>query len=85
AGPTYPYTDKNGHLDSNGYRWFAEKLGEISFRVCELGHDWKPLQPIAAVCRGVDVLLSMHTPAPPLRFAAPYVVNAAQEYADKGF
>ncbi|HEJ7025752.1 TPA: hypothetical protein SMF53_002049 [Serratia marcescens] len=85
AGPTYPYSDKNGHLDSNGYRWFAEKLGEISFRVCELGHDWKPLQPITAFYRGVDVLLPMHAPAPPLRFAAPYVVNAAQEYADKGF
>ena len=85
AGPTYPYTDKNGHLDSNGYRWFAEKLGEISFRVCELGQDWKPLQPITAFYRGVDVLLPMHAPAPPLRFAAPYVVNAAQEYADKGF
>lgn len=85
AGPTYPYTDKNGHLDSNGYRWFAEKLGEISFRVCELGQDWKPLQPITAFYRGVDVLLPMHAPAPPLSFAAPYVVNAAQEYADKGF
>ncbi|HEJ8006343.1 TPA: hypothetical protein SMI33_000979 [Serratia marcescens] len=85
AGPTYPYTDKNGHLDSNGYRWFAEKLGEISFRVCELGQDWKPLQPITAFYRGVDVLLPMHAPVPPLRFAAPYVVNAAQEYADKGF
>ncbi|MGQ5999243.1 hypothetical protein ACUNHW_10855 [Serratia sp. IR-2025] len=85
AGPTYPYTDKNGHFDSNGYRWFAEKLGEISFRVCELGQDWKPLQPITAFYRGVDVLLPMHAPAPPLRFAAPYVVNAAQEYADKGF
>lgn len=85
AGPTYPYTDKNGHLDSNGYRWFAEKLGEISFRVCELGQDWKPLQPITAFYRGVDVLLPMHAPAPPLRFAAPYVVNTAQEYADKGF
>ncbi|WP_337047116.1 hypothetical protein [Serratia liquefaciens] len=85
AGPTYPYTDKNGHLDSNGYRWFAEKLGEIAFKVCELGQDWKPLQPITAVYRGVDVLLSMHTPAPPLRFSPPYVVNTAQVYADKGF
>ncbi|BCZ39855.1 TPA: hypothetical protein K8J16_001115 [Serratia marcescens] len=85
CGPTYPYTDKNGHLDANGYRWFGEKLGEVAYRVCELGQDWKPLQPITAVYRGTDVLLSMHTPAPPLRFAAPYVVNTAQEYNDKGF
>ncbi|HHQ6551491.1 TPA: prophage tail fiber N-terminal domain-containing protein [Serratia fonticola] len=85
AGPVYPYTDKNGHLDSNGYRWFAEKLGEVAFRVCERGQDWKPLQPITAVYRGVDVLLSMHVPSPPLRFAEPYVINATKSYTDKGF
>lgn len=46
AGPVYPMTDRGGHLDSNGYRWFGEMLGKVYYRTKILGEDFKPLQPI---------------------------------------
>lgn len=45
AGPVYPMTDRGGHLDSNGYRWFGEMLGKVYYRTKVLGEDFKPLQP----------------------------------------
>lgn len=46
AGPIYQMTDRGGHLDSNGYRWFGEILGKVYYRTIILGEDFKPLQPI---------------------------------------
>ena len=45
AGPVYPMTDRGGHLDSNGYRWFGEMLGKAYYHTKVLGEDFKPLQP----------------------------------------
>lgn len=28
AGPIYPMTDRGGHLDANGYRWFGGNVGK---------------------------------------------------------
>ena len=44
-GPSYPYTDKNGHLDSNGYRWFGNKIAQVYKHVVL---DGKKLVAIAA-------------------------------------
>lgn len=46
AGPVYPMTDRGGHLDSNGYRWYGEMLGKTYYRTKILGEDFKPLQPL---------------------------------------
>ncbi len=46
AGPVYPMTDRGGHLDSNGYRWFGEILGKVYYRTKVLGQRFKPLQPL---------------------------------------
>lgn len=46
AGPVYPMTDRGGHLDSNGYRWYGEMLGKVYYKTCILKEDFKPLQPI---------------------------------------
>lgn len=46
AGPVYPMSDRGGHLDSNGYRWFGEMLGKVYYRTKILGQDFKPLQPL---------------------------------------
>ena len=46
AGPIYPMTDRGGHLDSNGYRWYGEILGKVYYKTCILGEEFKPLQPI---------------------------------------
>lgn len=32
AGPIYPMTDRGGHLDANGYRWFGEMLGKVYYQ-----------------------------------------------------
>jgi hypothetical protein len=85
VGGYYPYTDKNGHLDSNGYRWFGEKIAEIMFKVVVLREDWKPIQPLKAVYRNTDALIAKHVPAPPLQVADPYVINTATSFTDLGF
>ena len=46
AGPIYPMTDRGGHLDPNGYRWFGEMLGKIYYYTQVQGKDFKPLQPM---------------------------------------
>lgn len=46
AGPVYPMTDRGGHLDSNGYRWFGEMLGKVYYKTKVLGEDFSPLQPM---------------------------------------
>ena len=85
ASPVYPYTDKGGHLDPNGYRWVGKQFGKVWHRVVELGEDWEPLSPRTAVLRGKEILISFHVPAPPLVFDTPYVQAAAVDYAYKGF
>lgn len=46
AGPVYPMTDRGGHLDSNGYRWYGEILGKVYYKTKVLGEDFSPLQPL---------------------------------------
>lgn len=46
AGPVYPMTDRGGHLDPNGYRWYGEMLGKVYYKTKILGEDFKPLQPL---------------------------------------
>jgi hypothetical protein len=45
AGPVYPMTDRGGHLDPNGYRWYGEMMGKVYYKTKVLGEDFKPLQP----------------------------------------
>jgi len=47
AGPIYPMSDRGGHLDANGYRWYGEMLGKVYYETQILGQEFKPLQPIA--------------------------------------
>jgi len=46
AGGIYPMTDRGGHLDPNGYRWYGEMLGKVYYQTKVLGEDFKPLQPM---------------------------------------
>ena len=85
VGPIYPYTDKGGHLDSNGARWFAEQAAKVQNRVVTLGLDWSPLQPTRITQSGRTILIDFHVPCPPLVFDKPYVVNAAADIPSKGF
>ncbi|WP_175682521.1 hypothetical protein [Burkholderia cenocepacia] len=85
ATPIYPFTDKGGHLDANGSRWFGLQLGKVLHRIVEMRQDWKPLSPRRAEVAGRVISIDFHVPEPPLQFALPYVQSTAQDYADKGF
>lgn len=86
ATPVYQVTDKNGHLDPNGYRWAGMQFGKVLHRILDRGVDWKPLKPIKVVRYADDeILVNFLTLSPPLKFSDAYVVNAATTYANKGF
>jgi len=68
AGPVYQMTDRGGHLDPNGYRWYGEMLGKVYYKTQVLGQSFKPLQP-KALNRGTQtnqVIVKFHVPEPPL-------------------
>lgn len=45
AGPVAQMTDRGGHLDANGYRWYGEMLAKVFYRTTVLKEKFKPLQP----------------------------------------
>ncbi|QBY56162.1 hypothetical protein [Cupriavidus oxalaticus] len=86
VGPVYPYTDKGGHLDSNGSRWFGHQIAKVWNRVAVEGKGWQPVRPVK-LWKGDarTIFIGYHVPHPPLAFDSPYVVSAAADYAAKGF
>ncbi|HBX2573055.1 TPA: hypothetical protein MHT94_27475 [Klebsiella pneumoniae] len=86
ATPVYQVTDKNGHLDPNGYRWAGMQFGKVLHRILDRGLDWKPMKPIKVVRYSDDEILAcFNTPSPPAKFKETYVVNTATIYPNKGF
>ena len=45
AGPVYSVTDRGGHLDPNGYRWYGEMLAKAYYKTKVENHRFIPLQP----------------------------------------
>ena len=45
AGSPYPYPDRGGHLDANGYRWFGEMLAKAYYKSQVLGEKVVAMQP----------------------------------------
>jgi hypothetical protein len=84
-GPAYPVTDKGGHLDANGYRWFGSLMAKIVRHVLVDRLDWRPLSPLWIEYKAGTVYLGLHVPAPPVQFSLPYVVNTATDFSAKGF
>jgi len=85
ATPTYPYTDKWSHLDSNGYRWVGQQIGKVFHRVVTLGQGWRPLSPRQITAKAREVLIDFHVPYPPLVFDRPYVRGDTVDYPSRGF
>ncbi|HFV9293471.1 TPA: hypothetical protein ACIAIE_003315 [Serratia fonticola] len=85
ATPIYPYTDKGGHLDANGYRWFGNQLGKVMYRVLCLNEQWEPVSPLRWTLDGKVLVGDFHVPEPPLQFRTPYVGLASKDYKNKGF
>lgn len=85
VGPIYPVTDKGGHLDPNGYRWFGSLMSKVIRHVLVDRLDWRPLSPLWVEYKAGTVYLGLHVPAPPVQFSLPYVVNTATDFIAKGF
>lgn len=86
VGPVYPYTDKGGHLDSNGSRWFGHQIAKVWQRVVLEGRDWEPLRPIRIwqETPGSNVVyISYHVPFGPLVFDEPQL-SGGTEYSNAG-
>jgi len=45
AGSVAQMSDRGGHLDPNGYRWYGEMLAKVYYRSVVLKEKFKPLQP----------------------------------------
>lgn len=82
AGPVYPMTDRGGHLDPNGYRWFGEMLGKVYYRSLEEGKPFVPLQPVKIRKKDAfSLAVEFFVPYPPLTFDTELV----QEMVNYGF
>lgn len=53
AGPVYQMTDRGGHLDGNGYRWYGEMLAKVYYKTQILKEQFSPLQP-ESILRDVE-------------------------------
>ena len=85
AAPSYPVTDKHGHLDANGSRWLGTQLGKVWHRVAVQGLNWRPLSPVRAVARDRQIVIAFHVPCPPLQFRPCYVGHAETLFPSRGF
>lgn len=83
AGPIYPMTDRGGHLDANGYRWYGEMLGKVYYQTQIKKKEFKPLQPVAIkrTIQSNQIRIKFHVPVPPLVFD----VNTLPKIRDYGF
>jgi hypothetical protein len=85
AAPSYPVTDKGGHLDANGYRWLGAQFGKVMHRVLTLGERWRPLHPVAASGQGRELRIDFSVPAPPLAWGRPFAGQSRHVIAQRGF
>lgn len=85
GAPSYPVTDKGGHLDANGSRWLGAMLGKAAVRTLIDRKAWRPLEPVKLQVQGRSVLIAFRVPVPPLQWRLPYVYSTGTDYAAKGF
>jgi hypothetical protein len=85
AAPSYPVSEKSGHLDANGYRWLGTQFGKVLHRVVTLGQTWRPLYPLGATLSGQTVQVEFHVPVPPLAWGRPCVGQRLVDVRDRGF
>lgn len=85
TGPNYAYRDNANHPTNNGYRNLGEKMAQVMHKVLVLGQGWKPCYCISAVFRRKHVILTMHTPEPPLQAMDIYSGATLTSIPDYGF
>ena len=74
-------TDRGGHLDGNGYRWFGEMLGKVYYQSQVQGKPFQPLQPtaIARETLPTQIRIKYHVPVRPLVFDT-YLIPKIKDY-----
>ena len=69
ATPSYRVTDRNGHLDANGYRWCGEFFAKVWYKRVIAKQNWHPLQPIKITkINSTNILIEFNVPEPPILF-----------------
>jgi hypothetical protein len=68
AGPVYQMSDRGGHLDANGYRWYGEMIAKAYLRTINTGKKFQPLQPkeIARTTNPKEIKIKFLVPKLPL-------------------
>ncbi|XAY88081.1 hypothetical protein ABDZ99_06870 (plasmid) [Sphingomonas parapaucimobilis] len=84
-GPTYPYTDKGGHLDSNGERWIGLQAAKVARHVLVDGKGWQPTHERWIKQVGRTVYVGIHAPRGPLQFQPYYDRSTPTMRDDRGF
>lgn len=93
VGPKYqyPYYTDYLHLVALGYELMGEKYAQAYYERVVLGHEWKPLQPLAnTVARsGRNITVDFYVPKPPLAWddalPKPHQTDLAQWKEGRGF
>ena len=85
AAPTYPYTDKGGHLSNNGSRWIGQQIAKVWHKIAERGERWQPLRPLKIKALKNEIIIAFHVPEPPLVFAPVYARMTPTTYPNMGF
>jgi hypothetical protein len=79
AGPVYPVSDRGGHLDPNGSRWYGEMMAKVYHKTVVEGQQWMPLQP-KEITKGQNFVdIDFLVPEPPLRMDT-LTLQKAQNY-----
>lgn len=68
AGPVYQMSDRGGHLDANGYRWYGEMIAKAYLKTINSGKKFQPLQPkeIARTSNPKEIKIKFYVPKLPL-------------------
>jgi hypothetical protein len=93
VGPKYqyPYFSDYLHLVALGYELMGEKYAQAYYERVVLGHEWKPLQPLAnTVARsGRNITVDFYVPKPPLAWddalPKPHQTDLAEWKEGRGF
>lgn len=81
AGPVYPVSDRGGHLDANGYRWYGEMIAKAYLYSQNNGKKFLPLQPvqISRTSDPKELMIKFYVPKLPLKFDT-LTVNKVTSY-----
>lgn len=85
VGPYYAYPNAANHPTSDGYRYLGEQAGKVINKVLVRREGWLPCYAKSAVFRRDEVILTIHTPVPPLQVKQCYVGTTLTSLTNHGF